>query len=585
KDCPLYTAKIIKGVKVGPSPAWLKERLELIGCRSINNIVDITNYVLFEQGQPLHAFDLGKLALNISIRRARRQEEIITIDGIKRALDEKTLVIASGPNGPADQPIAIAGVMGGKDTEVTEKTKDILLEAAVFNPITVRHGRQRLGLQSDSAYRFERGVDLEAVEFSSWRAAELIRALAQGECILAKSSGRVKAKKKLVSLNLAQANKILGTDIAPARIKKILGSLGFKTAPKGRDCLMVGIPAYRQDVTAEIDLVEEVARIQGFDKMPTTLPLLAPKLIPGGERELVSALKNILAGLGLNEVITYSLIDRELLKDFMPPDESVPVEVLNPLSREQGILRPSLVPSIAACIAYNLNHQQEYVNIFEVAKVFSSSASGPKEEPALGIALCGTKSRLLQEGAVREKFGLLHLKGILEVLFERLGVKNYTFCSKDNPSLIGISAGRQRIGKIFILGKDFLERLDIKNKEVVAAEIYLEKLFFSAKPAKNFSALPRYPGITRDISVVLPTDLPIEEVLEAAQDAGRPFLCEIKVADFYKGSQIPQGFIGLTISCLYRCSERTLSDKEVNPVHSLLCRLLEEGFGAKIRQG
>ncbi|MDI6605532.1 MAG: phenylalanine--tRNA ligase subunit beta [Candidatus Omnitrophota bacterium] len=581
KDCPLYTAKIIKGVKVGPSPAWLKERLELIGCRSINNVVDITNYVLFEQGEPLHAFDLDRLAgLAIYVRRAKDNERIVAIDGEEKLLGKEALVIAD-----KERAVAIAGIMGGKDTEVTEKTKNVLLEAAIFNPITVRHSRQGLSLQSDSAYRFERGIDLEAVESSSRRAAELIQALAQGECILAKSSGKAKAKKKSIILSTADTNKILGTRVSCARIKKILGGLGFKVAPRGKNKLIVGVPAHRQDLKTEIDLIEEVARIHGFDKIPTTLPLLVPKLIPGGEREAVSVLKNILAGLGLNEVITYSLVDRELLQGFMLPDEQEPVEILNRLSREQEVLRPHLVPSIATRIAYNLNHQQDYVNVFEVAKAFSSSAPGPKEELMLGIALCGIKSHLTEQGLVKERFGLLHLKGILEALFERLGVKNYAFHPRDDHSLIGISAGTERIGGIFILGKDLLERLGIKNKTVVAAELYLEKLFSSARPAKSFIAPPKYPGITRDISVVLNADISIQKVLQAAQDTGRPFLCSIKIADFYKGSQIPPGNIGLTISCLYRSGERTLSEEEVNPVHALICRLLEEAFNARVRQG
>ena len=582
KDCPLYTAKIIKDVKVGPSPAWLKERLELVGCRSINNVVDITNYLLFERGQPLHAFDLDRLAQNaaaeIYVRRAKEQEKIVTIDGEERLLDKGILVIADKGG-----PVAIAGIMGGNDTQVSDGTRNILLEAAVFNPITVRQARQKLKLESDSAYRFERGIDWGAVGPASACAAELIRTLAQGECILAKSSGQARAKQKSIRLSVADTNKILGTKISPARIKKILIGLGFKVAATGRDSFIAGVPSHRQDIKAQIDLVEETARIHGFDKIPTTLPLLVPHSLRPGKRELVFALKNMLAGLGLSEAITYGLVDKELLNGFMLPDEPEPIGILNPLSREQEVLRPHLVPSIAARIGYNLNHQQEYVNIFELAKVFSSSASGPKEELMLGIALCGTKAHLLGQGLVKERFGLLHLKGIVEVLFERLGVGSCAFHAKENAASIGIYAGTERTGEIFILRKELLERLDIKNKEVVAAELYLDRLLAHARPAKTFVAPPKYPGITRDISVVLSREVPIKKVLEAALERGRPLLCSMKVADYYRGSQIPPGNIGLTISCFYRSGERTLSDAEVNPVHSLICRLLEEVFSAKLR--
>ncbi|MFH0935858.1 MAG: phenylalanine--tRNA ligase subunit beta [Candidatus Omnitrophota bacterium] len=583
KDCPLYTAKIIKDVKVGPSPAWLKERLELIGCRSINNVVDITNYVLFERGQPLHAFDLDRLAQNaaaaeIYVRRAKEQEKIVTIDGEERLLNKDILVIAD-----SGRPVAIAGIMGGNDTQVSGGTRNLLLEAAVFNPITVRQARQKLKLESDSAYRFERGIDRGAVESASAYAAELIRTLAQGECILAKSSGQAKVKQKSIRLSVADTNKILGTKISSARIKKILTGLGFRTAARGRDSVIAGAPSHRQDIKAQIDLVEEIARIHGFDKIPTTLPVLVPHALCQGKRELVSTLKNMLTGLGLSEVITYGLVDKELLKGFMLPDEPEPIGILNPLSREQEVLRPHLVPSIAGRIGYNLNHQQEYVNIFELAKVFSSSASGPKEELMLGIALCGTKAHLLGAGLVKERFGLLHLKGIVEALFVRLGVGSCAFHAKDNVASIGIYAGTERTGEIFIVGKELLERLDIKNKEVVAAELYLDRLLAHARPAKAFTAPPKYPGITRDISVVLSREVPIKKVLEAALERGRPLLCSMKVTDYYRGSQIPPGNIGLTLSCFYRSEERTLSDAEVNPVHSLICRLLEEVFSAKLR--
>lgn len=582
KDCPLYTAKIIRGVKVGPSPAWLKERLGLVGCRSINNVVDITNYVLFERGQPLHAFDLDRLAQNaaaeIYVRRAKGQEKIVTIDGEERLLTKGMLVIAD-----SGRPVAIAGIMGGKDTEVTEKTKNILLEAAVFNPITVRQARQKLKLESDSAYRFERGIDGEAVEPASLYAAELIRTLAQGECIAAKSAGQARVKQKSIRLSVADTNKVLGTKISSTRIKTILTGLGFRTAARGRDNLIVGAPSHRQDIKAQIDLVEEIARIHGFDKIPTTLPVLVPHALCQGKRELASAVKNMLAGLGLTEVITYGLVDKELLKGFMLPDEPEPIAILNRLSSEQEILRPHLVPSIAGRIGYNLNHQQEYVNIFELAKVFSSSPSGPKEELMLGVALCGTKAHLLGEGLVKERFGLLHLKGIVEALFVRLGVGSCAFHTEENAASIGIYAGTEKTGEIFILGKGLLERLGIKNKEVVAAELYLDRLLAHARPAKTFTAPHKYPGITRDISVVLSREVPIKKVLEAALERGRPFLCSMKVTDFYRGSQIPPGNIGLTLSCFYRSEERTLSDAEVNPVHSLICRLLEEVFSAKLR--
>ena len=579
KDCPLYTAKIIKGVLVGPSPDWLKTRLELLGCRSVNNIVDITNYILFEQGEPLHTFDLDKLNGNaIFVRRAKLGEKITTIDAEQRVLNPDILVIADSV-----RPVAVAGVMGSKDTEVTQATKNILLEAAAFNPIVVRRGRRNLGIQSESSYRFERGVNLEIVENASWRAAELIQESAGGSCVFVKSSGAIKTKRKSIILGLSVANKTLGIDISAPKIKKILSSLEFKTKIKTKNHFAVEIPAHRPDVTSEIDLIEEIARIYGYENVPQTLPSVEPQVSVGEARDLVSLIKNILVGLGLNEVITYSLMDKDLLRDFGIDQGSQVIEILNPLSKEQEILRPRLMPSLAACVAYNLNQKQDYINIFEVAKVFSRSIAFPQEELRLGIALCGIKSLLLEQGLIKDPVGLLHLKGILEALFARLGISNYDFNTDNNASSITVYAGGEKIGLMTKLEKSVLDKLDIKNKDVFMLELTLGRPLFYINLNKKFSHLPIYPGISRDISLILKGEVLVGDILEVIKGEGKPLLKEARVADYYKGKQIPPGFKGLTLSCLYRSDERTLTEAEINPVHSLICKLLADRFGSQIR--
>jgi len=596
KDCPLYTAKIIKDVKVGPSPEWLKKRLELVGCRSVNNIVDITNYVLFEYGEPLHAFDLDRVVsqltscpvsrLEINVRRARKGEEITTIDAIKRILDENILVIACRQTGkPANRqtgkPIAIAGIMGGKDTEVTQATKNILLEAAVFNPIIIRRGRQAIGLQSESAYRFERSVNPGIVEIASWRTVELINELAGGKCILSKSIGAPKPKSRDVILSLPTVNKILGVDIIAIGIKKILNNLDFKAKAKGKNSLSVGVPSHRQDVNLEIDLIEEISRIHGYENILKTLPLVAPQVTLTETRDLVSLVKNILVGLGLNEVITYSLIDKESLRIFGSEQPGEEIEITNPLSEEQEILRPRLIPSLMRCVARNINQKQDYINIFEIAKVFSGNL--PKEELALGVALCGRRSLLLEQGSIKDPVTLLHLKGILEVLFERLGIKNYDFYVTGNACYIDISVNKEKIGAMSKIQKNILDKLDIKNKDVFALELSLDKIFSYATLKKKFMPLPRYPGITRDISFILKEDVVAKDILAAIEEKGRPLLISVAITDYYRGKQIPVGFRGLTVSCFYRSNERTLTEAEINPVHALICDLLQQRFGAKIR--
>lgn len=579
KDCSLYSAKIIAGVKVGPSPDWLKRRLELLGCRSINNIVDISNYILFEYAEPLHVFDLDKLKPgSIIVRRGKSKEKIITLDGIERELSPDILLVAD-----QDKAVAIAGIMGGKDTQVTEKTKNILLEAAVFNPIIIRRSRRTLGLESESAYRFERGVDPEAVEKASSRAAELMQALAGGRRVLVKSSGLFKARQKDIHLDIANLNKTLGVNIALSKVKKILDGLGFKAKIKAKNNFIVKIPSHRQDIKLEIDLIEEVARVFGYANIPKSLPSVKPQAGFFGRRDLIIFIKNILVSLGLNEVITYSLIDKELLGIFGIEKFAEAVQILNPLSREQEILRPRLTPSLIRCLAYNFNQKQEYINLFEIAKVFLESAGRLKEELVLGIALSGVKPLLLEQGMIKDGIGLLHLKGVLETLFDRLGIKNYSFNNNNGSFSIILEANQEKIGVIMRLEKNILDKLGIKNKDVFALELSLDKLCASARLEKKFIHLPKYPAINRDISFTLREDISLKDLLGAMQEKGGPLLSELKIVDYYRGKQIPLGYRGLTISCLYRSDERTLTEAEINPLHTLICGMLSERFGVKMR--
>ena len=579
KDCPLYTAKVIRGVTVTSSPDWLKKRLELIGCRSINNIVDITNYILFTYGEPLHAFDLDRLsAQGIFVRRTEKGERIIGIDAQERILDEEALVIAD-----SKRPIALAGIMGGRDSEVTGTTKNILLEAAIFNPALIRASRQKLGMQTDSSYRFERGIDAQTVQNASLAAANLILQLAGGRLTLAKGAGSLKTKRKLIRLEFANADRILGTIIKQKETKKILENLGLKTRLAGKSALYADIPSYRQDLTCEIDIIEEIARIYGYDSIPKTLPRVIPQMASQETRDLVALTKQPLVSLGLNEVITYSLINRQLLSGFSEEEKTSIIEICNPLSNEQEVLRPVLIPSLMKCAAYNYNQKQACVDIFEVANVFFGEEDKAKEELHLAILLSGIRPLMLEQGVVKDSVGPLHLKGICEAVFEKLGVKVYEFRNSEHAGRINILVAGENAGLMMKVPSQILGRFDIKNQEVAVMEISLDKIFARANLSKKLSLLSRFPAITRDISLVLKNEIPIKEVLTALKEKGRPFLAEVKVADYYRGKQIPPGCRGITISCVYRCEERTLTEEEVNPAQSSLRGLLEERFQAKIR--
>ncbi|TRZ93535.1 phenylalanine--tRNA ligase subunit beta [bacterium] len=578
KDCPLYIARVIQKVEVRPSPDWLKQRLELVGCRSVNSIVDITNYVLFEYGEPLHAFDLDKLGgQKIIVRRAKTKETLTAIDGKSRALDTSALVIAD-----KNQAVALAGIMGGLKTEVGAGTKNILLEAAVFDPLIIRRTRQKFGMQSESAYRFERGINLDIVEAASRRAVELIEKVSAGKCILEKKSGVSGRKQSRVTFDLERAGKVLGVNIPALRAKGILSGLGFKLTTKKKSIFLVDIPGHRPDVKIEEDLIEELVRIFGYERIPTTLPAVKPRIITDNTRDPVSRIKNILVGLGLNEVISYSLIARQL-SEKLNIETPEPIEILNPLSTEQEILRPLLASSLLGCISHNLNHKQDYINIFEVAKVFSRVTSEPREGLHLAIALCGTKPWLFPQGLIKDEAGILHIKGILETIFIKLGIREYSFRVDNNAANIGIYIAAEQVGFLLMANKDVLGRFQIKNKEVVLAELSLDRLFSQVNLLKKFIPLPLYPGIIRDISLLIKEELKVEEIIQMVKEKGRPWIKQASISDYYQGKQIPAGFKGLTISCLYRADERTLTEAEIKPLHAELTVFIQQKFGAQIR--
>lgn len=577
KDCSLYTARVIKGVKVGSSPEWLRKRLELVGCRSVNNVVDITNYVLFELGEPLHAFDLDKLTQDkIIVRRGKPGEKITTIDGIERTLSENILVIAD-----SERSVAIAGVMGGTNTEVSLATKNILLEAAVFNAVLVRRGRQELGLQSESSYRFERGVDREIAEKSSLRARKLIADICAGSETLFNANRLAKPKAREIILNLPDMAKILGVSISAIKVRQILSKLGFIVKQRSKNVFSVGVPSFRQDVNLPEDLIEEIARVFGYEHIPISLPKISPKVTIGERRDLVSDIKNILIGLGLNEAITYSLTDSKILNDFNPASNAI--EIMNPLSQEQGFLRTTLLPGLVRAVAHNLNQKQDYVALFEIGNVFLKKDQVPDEELKLGMALSGTKKTLLNALVVKDELGLLNLKGTIETLFTRLGIKNYEFVKQGDGTKVDIYLNKSPVGLISKLDKALMDKFGIKNRDVFTLEVSLGKILFVASLNKKYALLPKYPGIVRDISFILKEEQSVKKLLSILLEKGRPLLRDLLITDYYKGKQIPSGYRGLTLSCTYGSNERTLTEEEVAPIHNLICSTLIESFGAKIR--
>jgi len=581
-DCPLYTARIIEGVRVKESPDWMKRRLELVGIRPVNNIVDITNYILIETGEPLHAFDLDKLApgqeLEILIRRAKVGEKIITIDGKERALDKDILVIAD-----CKKLIAVAGVIGGKDSEVTESTKNILLEAAKFSPVLIRKGRQKLGVSTESSYRFERDVDIETVNFASLRAQALILKETQGESILFKSQPKLKpAKPKAISLKKQKLDAVLGAAIPVLKIKNILENLGLKVKIT-KAAINARIPSFRRDLSKDIDLVEEVCRIYGYEQIPTTIPSIIAQRIETSVYDLNLMVRDILASQGLYEVITHSLINAQLLNKSLIQDTGI--TLANPLSKELEILRPTLIPSLLNCIAYNFNRKLELIQIFEIAKKFEQTKP---ESYLLSIGLSGTKTSCDLSGKRQEKMSIFHLKGLIEVLLERLGIKSFEFSPtthsafKDGACFSLVVAGKD-CGIFGEARQAALDAVDIKGQKVFLAELYLADLYRLIDLDRHYKALPNYPAITRDISIVVAADIAVQDLLSSIKTLAAPLIKEARIADFYTGEHIPKGSKGLTFSCIYQSDERTLQDAEINSVHQKILENLKSHFHAQLR--
>ena len=578
KACPLYTAKIIKGVEVKPSPDWLKRRLELAGLRPVNNIVDITNYVQLSLGQPLHAFDLDKLAgRKIIVRRAKQNEKIRTIDDKELTLDNEILVIADEKT-----TIAVAGVMGSKESEVGFKTRDILLESAKFNPLNIRHSRRKLGINSESSYRFERNVNMAAVETASVYALNMIIKLAKGEFVHKAEKGvRLKVSKHLI-LSISNIRRILGVPLKTLEVKKILKELGFKIRHSSSKDLKIEVPHYRQDINQEIDLIEEVARIWGYDRLPEMLPSLKRKVQINTRRDLLKVVRQLLVGQGISEVITYSLISQSAL-ERLGLGKADKVEIVNPLSQESGILRPNLTASLLEVVARNINNQQS-VKLFEIANVFSQA----RERLNLGIVLCGEEQFYKDTGDLGRRLNLFHLKGTVEILLNKLGIEKFEWKLADNAYFVEGQAvklviGGQEVGYLGEIKREVGDDFEVKNRSVFNAELYLDNILCRVQLQKKFIPLPVYPSVRRDISFLVSEDVATQELLNFLKQTPSVILKEVKIVDYYRGKQIPQGRKSLTISCDYQSNQRTLTDREVNEDHAKNCELLKEKFRVQIR--
>ena len=577
--CYRYTARIIKNVEVGPSPDWLREKIISVGLRPVNNIVDITNFVLFETGQPMHAFDLDKIKGDIAARRAERGEKIITIDNVQRTCDNDMLVIADNSG-----PLAIAGVMGGVKTEVGSMTKNILLESAFFNPVSVRRTSRSLGQASESSYRFERRIDNSMVSKASERASALIEEIAGGEKGDFKDVGRKTPYSKTIKLNLGKINSLLGVSIKKGKAQEILKSLGFSIKQK-KSSLTVGVPSFRGDVKTEVDIAEEIARIYGYNNIPSTIPRITENTsIKDFTDLLLDKIGLTLTRFGLNEIITYSLVSRSSIDDLgMATDATVAIK--NPLSIDQEIMRPTLLAGMMKVVSYNLNRKVAHLSLFEIGKIYTQKDSSYKEEPVVSVGIVGSKTKHWQENEREANF--FNLKGIFEALLNEFGIKDFSFKTGGKNWLnTGIRAvieyKGEEVAYIGEVNKKICNKFDVEKK-VFYGELYLEKLFDTVRLERQYKPVGKYPSITRDISIIVDKNISSSEIEFIAKEKGGNLVKNILLVDQYSGKQIPVGKRGLLYRIEYRSDERTLEDSEIDKLQSAIKDTLSSQLSISFR--
>jgi len=594
--CPRYTARLIRNVKIGPSPQWLAERVIACGTRSISNVVDITNYVMFELGQPLHAFDADLLArdengrIAIGVRTAREGERLTTLDGAERVLSEDMLLITD-----TSGPIALAGVMGGESTEVHDGTVNILLESASFDPGSVSRTSRRLGLFSEASSRFEKNVDRAACVKALDRAAELMAELCGGDV----APGVVDvyplpAEPVALTLRSERLNSLLGADIPAEEAAAILRRLGCEVTIETADdvtTLAVSVPTFRPDLVREIDLIEEVLRIYGMDRIVSTLPSGSGRL---GEltrdqrwRERIGA---TLRACGLNETMTYSFADPgdiERLRDELPADE-VLCELLNPMSGEHAVLRRSLLPGLLRSVSYNQNRGTANVHLYEIGSVFRTAKGRkqPKERGSVAGVLAGSwHPASWNDPAVPLEF--FDGKGVLETLVQQLGIARFKVRPAELPYLQPGRAAEVLVGGEVVGWLGEVHPLVLDTFEAVAPvtafELELAPLIRSARDAKAFTDVPRFPAVELDLALVVAEDVTAERVEQSIRSAGGKLLDSVRLFDVYRGTGVEAGKKSMAFALTYRAPDRTLTAEEVESAHERLVRKVSAAVGGELR--
>ncbi|MCM3029901.1 MULTISPECIES: phenylalanine--tRNA ligase subunit beta [unclassified Niallia] len=584
EDVPLYTAKIIKNVKVAPSPLWMQGRLMAAGIRPHNNVVDITNYILLEYGQPLHAFDYDRFgSKEILVRRAKAGETIVTLDDAKRTLTEDNLLITNGEAG-----VAVAGVMGGANSEVQSDTTTVLLESAYFEAGVIRKSSKTLGLRSEASARYEKGIDPNRVRQAAERAAQLLQIYAGGDVLEGEvAAENLKAEPKIVSITLEKLNNVLGTSLTEGEVTDIFKRLQFETSVENGS-FTVTVPTRRNDISIPEDLTEEVARLFGYDHIPTTLPIGAA--IPGALSEYQKkrrAVRKYLEGAGLYQAITYALTSEKKVQQFALEKRN-PVRLAMPMSEERALLRQSIVPQLLEVVKYNAARQNDSLSVYETGVVFLETAQNelPEEKEHVAGAITGSWVSHIWQGE-KKPVDFFVLKGVLEGLFQKLGVSEEIEFTRG--TMDGMHPGRtadilfkgESIGFAGQVHPQVQNELDLK--ETYVFELDLSKLLAAEVTDLQYTTIPRFPSVTRDIALVVDTTISAGEIQKIIVEAGGSLLKEVQVFDLYEGDKMEEGKKSIAYSLKYFDPEQTLTDDMITKSHDKVLEAVKEKAGAVLR--
>jgi phenylalanyl-tRNA synthetase beta chain len=587
--CPRYTARIVKDVKVGPSPDWLRSTLEKVGIRSINNVVDVTNYVMLETGQPLHAFDYhlitkGKDGTStIVVRHAAAGEKFKTLDNQERTLTKEMLLIADEQKG-----IALAGIMGGVNTEIKNETRDVLIESAYFSPTNIRRTSKALNLRSESSYRFERGADISICDWASQRAAQLIVETASGQLAEGVVDAQPKPREqKEITLHFAKTKDLLGIGISHSDQVSFLTKLGMTVTEQTAGVCSFKIPTWRVDLKREVDLIEEVGRLYGVDKIPATPPRSALGTNAFDPiYDQIGEARRILTSLGLNEAQGQTLISKDEVRSVKTEEI---IALANPLSSDMDVLRPSLLPGLIHSLRHNVSRKNYDAALFEVGRVFKQANGQPKEERCIAIALTGQRNPSFWSGDDRDaKFDAYDLKGFLEEFFEQFGLRGLSFSRRIESTMLflesaTISLDKNQIGEVGQLLPALVKKYDLRDA-VFLAELNLDLLLARRNPAKSFKSLPQFPGIRRDVAMLVPEATTHEAVLQIVKQTKPVNLEAVELFDVFRGKHVPEGQKSLAYAFTYRSAEKTLTDTEVNAAHVKIVEAFKEQLKATVRE-